>query len=83
MDLKHQPIEFSRKLDGGLLPIPIVEDDRREAFLPITLLGAAAVCLIAFLFATSSFQASQDFSGARSARPGAITQTTALPGTRQ
>ena len=82
MDLKHQPAEFSRKLDGGLLPIAIVDDDRSGAFLPI-LVAAAAVCLLAFLFATPSFQASQRFSGAITARPVAITQTTALPATRR
>lgn len=79
MDLKHQSGEFSQQTGGWSAPDPVAER-RSLAVLPI-ILAAAAAGLLAFLFVSPSFQASPDFSGARSARPGAMTQTTP-PGTR-
>jgi hypothetical protein len=79
MDLKHQNGEFSRQTGGWPLPDPAVEH-RSLAVLPI-ITAVAAAGLLAFLFVLPSFYAGPDFSGARSARPGAITQTTP-PGTR-
>jgi hypothetical protein len=79
MDPKHQNGEFSQPTGGGHLPDPAAEH-RSLAMLPI-IMAVAAAGLLAFLFVSPSFQVSPDFSGARSARPGAITQTTA-PGTR-
>ena len=49
-------------------------DDQLWAFMPI-ILGAAVVCLLMFLFVTSSFEAT-DSMGGRSTRPGAETATT-------
>jgi hypothetical protein len=79
MDLKHQSGEFSQRTAGWSLPDPAA-DNRSLAVLPI-IIAAVAAGLLAFLFVSPSFHASPDFSGARSARPGAITQTTP-PGAR-
>jgi hypothetical protein len=56
-------------------------DDQSWSFLPV-ILGAAAACLLLYFFLTPGFNAEEERSAARSARPGATTQTALPPATK-
>jgi hypothetical protein len=53
--------------------------DQSWSFLSV-ILGAAAACLLLYFFLTPGFNAEVERSAAKSARPGAITQTALPPG---
>ena len=59
---------------------PAGDDDSLWAFLPI-LVGLATICLLMFFFLSASFEAAEP-TGAKSARPGAVTTVTVQQGNR-
>jgi hypothetical protein len=62
-------------------PKEIEAHDQRWSFLPV-ILGAAAACLLLYFFLTPGFNAEAERSAAKSARPGATTQTALPPATK-
>jgi hypothetical protein len=63
-------------------PKKVIEaHDQSWSFLPV-IFGAAAACLLLYFFLTPGFNAEEQRSAARSARPGATTQTALPPATK-
>ena len=62
-------------------PKEIEAHDQSWSFLPV-IVGAAAACLLLYFFLTPGFNAEEERAAARSARPGATTQTALPPATK-
>jgi hypothetical protein len=62
-------------------PKEIEAHDQSWIFLPV-ILGAAAACLLLYFLLSPGFNAAEERSAARSARPGTTTQTALPPAAR-